>query len=339
MKMINSQYMKLAIDEAWKYQLLTYPNPAVGATIVKNNKVLSTEAHKESGTPHAEVLALKSAYLSVYPNSKLQQLESSHEIHNYLMSNHNNFFHECEIYVTLEPCNHIGKTPACSVLLEAVKIKKVYIGSLDPNDKASGGLERLQNADIDVVIDVCKDESDKLLFPFLQYQKKHFHFFKMAMRSDGSINNGYITTQDSLNLVHEIRTKIDLMVIGGNTIRIDRPTLDARFSANKKAPDIFIYSRQKEFDKSIPLFQIKKRDIMIGTNLDYVSTNSFVMYEGGYQFLNVLKDKIDYLMLFISCQVTETLPLDISKFGFEIQHSYYINEFDKIVYLKRVNGE
>jgi len=62
--MNNKKFMQLAIDKAWKYQLLTYPNPAVGATVVKDGKVLSVEAHKKAGMPHAEVLALKVAYLT-----------------------------------------------------------------------------------------------------------------------------------------------------------------------------------------------------------------------------------------------------------------------------------
>ena len=125
MKTQNSQFMQLAIDKAWEYQLLTYPNPAVGAVIVREGKVLSIEAHKEAGKPHAEVLALKAAYLTEYPNSSLKDIDDSHIIHEYLTNNHNDFFKSCEIYVTLEPCNHIGKTPACAMLLESVGIKKV----------------------------------------------------------------------------------------------------------------------------------------------------------------------------------------------------------------------
>ena len=79
------------------------------------------------------------------------------------------------------------------------------------------------------------------------------------MRVDGSIDKGYITTQDSLNLVHQIRTNLDLLIIGGNTVRIDRPTLDSRFANINKSCDIQIYSKQKTFDSSIPLFNIQNR--------------------------------------------------------------------------------
>ena len=114
MKIDDNFYMKLAIDEAWKYQLLTYPNPAVGCVIVKNGKLLAIEAHKEAGMPHAEVNALKEAFLKENPKSVLSTLKTSQEIHKFLIENHNGFFNDCEIFVTLEPCNHIGKTPACA---------------------------------------------------------------------------------------------------------------------------------------------------------------------------------------------------------------------------------
>ena len=160
--------MKLAIQEAWKYQFLTYPNPAVGSTVIRENKILAIEAHQNAGNPHAEVLALKSAYLFDYPDSDLKNITNSHEIHDYLLLNHNGYFNNCEIYVTLEPCNHIGKTPACAMLLESIKIKKVYIGTMDPNVNASGGYERLRIANIDVETGICKKETDKLLYPFLK---------------------------------------------------------------------------------------------------------------------------------------------------------------------------
>ena len=333
MKTTNSQFMQLAIDKAWKYQFLTYPNPAVGATVVKEGKVLSVEAHQEAGKPHAEVLALKEAYLSVYPNSSLRDIHNSHMIHEYLAKNHNGFFKECEIYVTLEPCNHIGKTPACAMLLEAVGIKKVSIGTLDPNKQASGGLQRLQNAGIEVETGICKERTDALLLPFMKWQKEKFTFFKLAMREDGSVDGGYITTKDSLGLVHEIRTKLNLLVIGGETVRVDRPTLDSRFAKEKNAPNILIYSKQKEFDTTIPLFNIENRDVKISDNLKQLDDCNFTMIEGGRNLLNTLKEEIDLLMLFISHKEPKDEKFNIESLGFKIVHSYFINTYDEVVFL------
>jgi len=331
--------MRLAIEEAWKYQLLTYPNPAVGATVVKNQKIISVEAHHEAGKPHAEVLALKSAYLSKYPNSILKDIYDSELIHNYLSENHNDYFRDCEIYVTLEPCNHIGKTPACSHLLSSVGIKKVFIGTLDPNQEASGGKEYLINSNIDVEINCYTEETDKLLLPFLKYQSGHFTFFKMAMREDGSIDGGYITTQDSLNLVHEIRTKLDLMVIGGNTVRMDRPTLDSRFSHDKKTPDILIYSTKNNFDKEIPLFKVMNRKVTISSSLDLMKEKEFTMIEGGYNLFLEMKDTIDYIMLFISHKIQSEKPKKIEFQNFKKEYSYFLNEYDEVIFLKKINDK
>lgn len=337
----HSQFMQLAINKAWKYQLLTYPNPAVGSCVVRDGKVLSVEAHKEAGKPHAEVLALKAAYLTKYPQSPLKDVEDSHAIHNYLYENHNGFFKDCEIYVTLEPCNHMGKTPACAMLLENIAIKKVYIGTLDPNKKASGGLQRLQNASIEVEVGVCSEKTDELLLPFIKWQEKNLKFFKIAMREDGSVDGGYITTKDSLSLVHQIRTKLDLMVIGGNTVRIDRPTLDARYAKENISPDILIYSRKKEsnqskgFDKSIPLFSVKNRDVQISDSLNSIENKNFVMIEGGLTLLETIKDRCDYIVVFVSHKQKSEKVFDLDSFGFEKVHSYFINEYDEIVFLRK----
>ncbi len=107
--------MNLAINEAWKYQGLTYPNPAVGCCVVgEHGEIISIEAHKKSGSPHAEVNALQVAFASLSNTVEILLLKSSHDIHNYLIENHNNIFNKCTLYVTLEPCAHVGKTPSCA---------------------------------------------------------------------------------------------------------------------------------------------------------------------------------------------------------------------------------
>lgn len=334
---MNSIYMQKAIDIAWKFQFLTYPNPAVGACVVRDGQILSVEAHKEAGLPHAEVNALKSAYLTAYPNSTLRNLENSSEIHTFLIQNHNDFFKTCEIFVTLEPCNHIGRTPACANLLSQIGIKKVYIGSLDSNDKASGGLETLKNNNIDVEIGILKQKSDQLLMPFTVWQcSNNFRFFKLAIREDGTYDGGYITSQKSLNLVHEIRTKIDLLVVSGNTVRTDRPILDSRFAINPlKSSNVFIFSKFKEFDKTIPLFSVPKREVYIENNFDNINNyiSKFVMIEGGLKLLEILKNNIDMVMLFVSHNYKVKKQFEIKSLGFKIVHSYMINELDEVFFL------
>ena len=324
--------MNQAIFQAWKYQFLTYPNPAVGACIVKDDEILSVQAHKLAGMPHAEVNAIKEAYLKLNYSKTLNNLTTSKDIHEYLIKNHNNIFNSYEIYVTLEPCNHVGKTPSCANLLKELKFKKVYIGTLDTNNDASGGVKTLTNIGINVKILNDKKCID-LLTPFTLWQKNKFRFFKLAIREDGTCDGGYITTQDSLNLVHEIRTKLDLLIIGGNTVRIDRPTLDSRFAKINKSCDVQIYSRKKEFDKTIKLFNIANRAVHINSDINNINAN-FCMVEGGLNLLNILKDDINMLMLFVSHKNKSKTIFDINKFGFKIVHSYFLNEYDEIIFLK-----
>lgn len=333
MKIDDNFYMKLAIDEAWKYQLLTYPNPAVGCVIVKDDKLIAIEAHKEAGMAHAEVNALKTAYLKYNPNSVLKMKNNADEIHRFLIENANDFFNDCEIYVTLEPCNHIGKTPSCANLLKVLKPKRVIISVKDPNKDASGGIETLQNEKIDVSIGIMKEEGEDLLLPFISWQRNSCIFFKMAQTLNGSID-GRISSNSALAYVHTLRDKIDLLVIGGNTVRIDKPTLDARYIAGR-APDVMIYSKNKVFDNNIPLFKIPNRKVVISDDLFKLLDYKFVMIEGVYTLLDKLKERINFLILIVSSKIRNGKnALNELDIDFEILHENFIGK-DKIVFLKR----
>jgi diaminohydroxyphosphoribosylaminopyrimidine deaminase/5-amino-6-(5-phosphoribosylamino)uracil reductase len=326
-------FMKLAIDEAWKYQLLTYPNPAVGCVVVKNGEILSIEAHKEAGMPHAEVNALKAAYLKKHPNDVIKTKRKSEDIHEYLIKNHNGFFNDCEIFVTLEPCNHIGKTPACANLLKELKPKRVIIAHEDTNKIASGGCETLKEANIDVSLGCMKKEAYELLYPFIKWSENTFVFYKMAQTLNGSID-GKISSNQALAYVHTLRDKIDLMVIGGNTVKTDKPTLDARYIAGR-APNVMIYSKNKIFDTNIPLFKIPNREVIISDDLFKLLDYKFVMVEGTYNLLDTLKERIDYLVLLVSPKIRKgENALNEIDMDFEIIHENYIGQ-EKIVYLKR----
>jgi diaminohydroxyphosphoribosylaminopyrimidine deaminase/5-amino-6-(5-phosphoribosylamino)uracil reductase len=225
----------------------------------------------------------------------------------------------------------MGKTPACAILLESISIKKVIIGTLDPNQIAKGGKQRLENAKIDV--EVIDDKNcENLLLPFIRWQQNSFKFFKIAMREDGSIDGGYITTQDSLNLVHKIRTKIDLMVIGGETVRVDRPTLDTRFAQINKAPDIMIYTKSITIDTTIPLFNVKNREVTLNNDFNITKQYKFVMVEGGYNLLHNIKEEIDCLMIFISHKEKKNKQYEMKISGFKKVYSYMLNQIDEVVY-------
>ncbi|RXJ57709.1 bifunctional diaminohydroxyphosphoribosylaminopyrimidine deaminase/5-amino-6-(5-phosphoribosylamino)uracil reductase RibD [Candidatus Marinarcus aquaticus] len=334
MRIDDNFYMKLAIDEAWKYQLLTYPNPAVGCVVVNNGEPLAIEAHKSAGESHAEVNALKAAYLKKNPNSPLKAISDPFKIHEFLKENHNGFFRDCTVYVTLEPCAHIGKTPSCATLLCELKPSKVIIAHEDMNKEASGGAQRLKEAQIEVSIGCMKKEAYELLYPFIKWCEGNFTFFKMAQTLNGTIDGGRISSNQAQAYVHTLRDKLDLLAIGGNTVRTDQPTLDARYVAGR-APNVLIYSRNKVFDKKIPLFYIPNREVIISDNIEDIKQYKLVMIEGGYSLLNELQDVVDYFIMIVSPTMKSGFNgvegLDIN---FDIIHENYIGS-DKIIYLKK----
>jgi len=334
MKIDDNFYMKLALDEAWKYQLLTYPNPAVGAVVLKNGEILSIAAHKSAGEAHAEVNALKAAFLKIHVNDVLKTIHDPFKIHEYLIKNHKDFFKDCEIYVTLEPCNHIGKTPSCANLIKELKLKRVIIAHEDMNKEAANGIDTLKTQNIDIDLGCMKKEAYELLYPFLKWSKSNFIFFKMAQTLNGTVS-GKISGNQALAYVHALREKIDVLAIGGNTVRIDKPTLDARYIAGR-APDVFIYSKNKVFDTNIPLFNVPNREVTISDDLFKLLDYKFIMFEGTYTLLELLKERIDYIVLIISPKMRAGLNAQIIEQDFEIIHENYLGK-EKIVYLKRVS--
>lgn len=291
-------FMQLAIDVAWENQLLAYPNPAVGAVVVEDGRILSIEVHKKAGSSHAEVMALVSAYETKSGKEVDFDKNDSFASHEFLRSFPKDFFSKCSIYVTLEPCSHIGKTPPCASLLGDLNIKNVYIACKDPVAKHSGGEEYLTNLGINVKCGILEHEAKELLEPFTVWQNRAFVVFKLAQSLNGRIGGKNISSLTSRTHMHSIRSVCSKLLIGGSTVRIDRPTLDSRL-VKGKAPDVFIYSKdEKEIDRNIPLFNIENRSVEMGDNLDFLNLPSLVMVEGGAGMLEALKDKIDWLLVY-----------------------------------------
>lgn len=292
--------MNLAFDAAWDYQLLTFPNPAVGAVCIGvSGEILSIGAHKRSGGPHAEVYALRDAYTQLSGDLAIAHSDDSQYIHDYLRENHNNLFHAISMAVTLEPCAHSGKTPSCAVLIGDLGIRKVFIACKDPNPIASGGGKILSECGISCEFSLLEEKGAKLLEPFIMWQNKPFVFFKWAQRLDGTIDNGIVSSKSSREHVHALRNVCDLIVIGGRTVREDRPTLDARL-INGKAPDVLIYSRTNNFDLSIPLFGVPNRKVFVASSLEKIQEYSLVMIEGGGSMMNATSEISNWHLSYIS---------------------------------------
>jgi diaminohydroxyphosphoribosylaminopyrimidine deaminase/5-amino-6-(5-phosphoribosylamino)uracil reductase len=298
-----SHAMRLALDAAWEHQLLTFPNPAVGAVCIgSSGEILSIGAHKAAGGPHAEVYALRDAYTKLSGDTAIAGSDDSHLIHDYLRTHHNALFHNVTMAVTLEPCSHSGKTPSCALLIRDLGIKRVYISCKDPNPAAAGGGAILQESGTECIFGILEEEGNKLLEPFLRWQKGAFVFFKWAQRLDGTIDNGTISSLSSRTHVHRLRDRCDLIVIGGNTVRTDRPTLDSRLVGGK-APDVLIYSHRDDFDRTIPLFGIEGRNVHIEPSLEKIGSYSLVMIEGGSAMLGASRTVCDWYLGYIAPKI------------------------------------
>ncbi len=197
------------------------PNPLVGCVIVKDGVIIGEGYHKKFGEAHAEVEAIRSASSSV---------EGS------------------EAYVNLEPCSFYGKTPPCTDLLIEKRIRKVYAAMLDPNPLVNGkGIEKLKAAGIEVEVGLLEGEARKLNEVFIKFitKKLPFVILKIAQSLDGKIalRNGkskYITSSESLKMVHELRSQYDAVLVGAGTVREDNPGLTVRLAEGRSPVRIIL---------------------------------------------------------------------------------------------------
>ncbi|MFP6232664.1 bifunctional diaminohydroxyphosphoribosylaminopyrimidine deaminase/5-amino-6-(5-phosphoribosylamino)uracil reductase [Helicobacter pylori] len=296
--------LEMCLNKAWEHQTLALENPSVACMVLdKHHEILSLEAHKKAKTPHAEVLAAKSALKILRPHLKnnLEKLEDPKILSDFLKTRHDNAFKDCVFLITLEPCNSYGKTPACSELLEILKPKRVIIAA-EENEAKKGGLARLQKAHIETII--CHNLENKakdLLLPFrVMEQKGRFNLFKLALRMNGDYHHGKITGQKSVIFTHNQRAVCDTLIISGKTIRTDNPLLDARFCDSfyhNKNPNIAILSKHSISPHS-KVFFVPNRLVNIFNNpKDLPLEKGFNFIEGGWGLFEGLRDKIDALLL------------------------------------------
>ncbi len=210
--MFKIEFMQRALYLAEKGRGFVSPNPMVGCVIVKEGKVIGEGWHRRFGDFHAEVNAVFDA------ESKGFSVEGS------------------DVYVSLEPCSHFGKTPPCANLLVEKKVKRVFVSSLDPNPLVAGkGLEILKRAGIEVFHGFL-DEENKRLNRFFFYHIKNklpYVVLKLAITLDGYIsdfegNSKWITNEESRKRVHRLRSEVDAVLVGAGTVAYDNPSLTVR---------------------------------------------------------------------------------------------------------------
>ena len=204
-------YMELALAEAKKGRYTTSPNPAVGCVIVRNGAILGMGYHHCAGQPHAEIMALRSANYEV---------------------------EGATCYVTLEPCAHYGRTPPCARALVEAQVKRVVIGSTDPNPLVAGkGIAILEEAGIkvDLMSGKLKDKCLQLNRAFFKsvQTRKPWVFVKFGMSLDGKIalstgESKWITNHDSRSDVQRLRLWADAIITSRTTVEADNPRMTVR---------------------------------------------------------------------------------------------------------------
>ncbi len=209
--------MKRALELAKLGEGYTSPNPLVGAVIVKKGKIIGEGYHEKHGENHAEV----NAFLNAKENVK-----------------------GADMFVTLEPCSHQGKTPPCADRIVKEGINRVFIGMKDPNPLVAGrGIEILEKNGIEVKSGVLEKEAKELNEIFIKYitKNKPFCILKTAMSLDGKIatstgDSKWISNEKSRNHVHQLRHRVSGIMVGIGTVLADDPMLTTRLE-NKKGKD------------------------------------------------------------------------------------------------------
>jgi diaminohydroxyphosphoribosylaminopyrimidine deaminase/5-amino-6-(5-phosphoribosylamino)uracil reductase len=217
-------YMKKAVSLAARGLGRTSPNPAVGAVIVKNNRVLASDYHKKAGEPHAEALALMKA---------------------------GSMAKGATLYVNLEPCCHTDKkTPPCTSSIIKAGIKKVVVSMLDPNPKVSGrGIKKLEKAGIRTEVGIMGEEAARLNEAFIKHITTGIPFvlLKIAQSLDGKIatakgRSRWITGEKARRHVHRMRNELDAVLVGIETVSMDNPSLDCRMKGGRNPYRIVVDS-------------------------------------------------------------------------------------------------
>ena len=212
--MYDVRYMKRALELARNGWGRTSPNPLVGAVLVKDNVVIGEGWHDFFGGPHAEINALRDC-AERYGKDAARG---------------------ADIYVTLEPCSHYGKTPPCSLALIEAGVGRVIAAMIDPNPRVAGrGLNMLLEAGIQTEVGMLQQEARELNDIFIKhiFKKSPLVLYKYAMTLDGKTasytgDSKWISSEASRELVHSLRSRYASILVGVNTIIKDDPLLTAR---------------------------------------------------------------------------------------------------------------
>lgn len=251
---VDHYYMNMALELAEGGRGYTSPNPMVGAVVVKDGVVVGRGYHEFVGGFHAEVNAINDAGQSAK---------------------------DASLYVTLEPCNHTGRTPPCTKKILESGIKKVVVAMKDPNPGVTGGgIEMLRRHGIEVNTGVEEIRARRLNEAFIKYVKtrRPFVVCKCAATLDGRIatrtgDSKWITGRDSRKFVHMLRHSLDGIMVGIETVRMDDPSLTTRIENYKgKDPVRIILDTRLSIPENARVLQVESEAKTIIVSGDSVSS-------------------------------------------------------------------
>ncbi|MBN1142213.1 MAG: bifunctional diaminohydroxyphosphoribosylaminopyrimidine deaminase/5-amino-6-(5-phosphoribosylamino)uracil reductase RibD [Deltaproteobacteria bacterium] len=274
--------MRRALELARKGEGRTCPNPPVGAVVVRDGEIVGEGYHPQAGMPHAEIYALKEAA----GRSR-----------------------GADLFVTLEPCSHPGKTMACTDAIQRAGIGRVVVGCRDPNPKVDGrGLEALEKAGIPVRSGVLEKECSRLIAPFAKHIRTGFPFvtLKTAMTLDGQIatvsgDSRWISNELSRLWVHRLRDKVDAIMVGAGTVMRDDPQLTTRLPEGGRDPVRIVVDSRLEISEQARLFQLaSEAPTLIAVSSQASPEKMERLRERGVEFLTVpgSGDRVDLRELF-----------------------------------------
>ncbi len=244
----DTECMSLALKLSEQGRASVGANPMVGCVITRDDEIIAQDFHRQYGEGHAEINALK---------------QINHEAKN------------TSLYVTLEPCSHLGKTPPCADALIKAGVKKVIIAMLDPNPLVSGrGVKMLQDANIQVEVGLLKDQASELNRGFVKRMRTGMPFVtsKIAMSLDGrtAMKNGdskWITSDAARKDVHKLRSENQAIMTGSGTIINDNPMLTVRLIEIDSNPlRVVIDSNNLITDKSLNIFSSNTGTLVLNSD-------------------------------------------------------------------------
>ena len=281
---MDREYMFRALELARKAEGRTSPNPMVGAVIVKDGNIIGEGYHQKAGGPHAEIFALEAASA----NTK-----------------------GATLYVSLEPCNHYGRTPPCTEAIINSGIARVVVAAKDPNPLVAGkGIKRLADAGVEVMHGLLAEEALSLNEVFVKYitTKKPFVVWKTAMTLDGKIatstgDSRWVTGASAREFVHLLRDKYDAIMVGINTLIADDPLLNTRLKGKEGIdPTRIVVDSHLRFPENAKMLRHKsnKPTIIATTKIDSSSKRkkALVLEQLGIEVWEVGgKDRVDLNIL------------------------------------------